>query len=613
MAKYILLNRIPHEGVELKAAKEIDDALFNIAKLQAEGAVLALLPNAMVEARAIEVRQQQARGRRESELDELTAAFSENASSGGGTMTQVTASTPITSSGGTTPNIAIAAATTSAAGSMSSADKTKMDGLPSSAAPSARILATGAGMTGGGDLSADRTFDVVGNADGSIVANANDIQVGVLATDSQHGDRGNGTLHTVATALTAGFMAAVDKARFDTISSSNITFKPGATSGGGVVATWAEVEAFATAATVPWILFYDTSLGAAEIPATSTQDFRGLVTIKGLSTNPTALIVKDGGYIKNITVATNGNVTCEAITRSGVVFDILGFLCILREGARISNTMGVSLVPAIDVTVANMVIAGLEAGSLVADEPTVPMVNYAFLGGFLIIAALVNSGGSASNYPDNGFIGDATSTLLEIHDTTSRLGPQPQWAGSIVYNAIARSEYLSWHSGNTASRPTQLLVGQMYFDTDLGRAIWWDGTSWVSDTDPAAIAAALHWGNASVSSTVTARYLTPGYEDDVAPIAAIQYRAPFAAAISDLYIRQNTGAGNGGDIVYTLRVNGSPSALTATVASTANDGNDVTHTATVAVGDLIDIEVTKAVDVAASPTEIVASLRVRKT
>lgn len=35
-------------------------------------------------------------------------------------------------------------------------------------------------------------------------------------------------------------------------------------------------------------------------------------------------------------------------------------------------------------------------------------------------------------------------------------------------------------SGETASRPTeQLQVGQLYFDTDLGLPIWWNGSDWI--------------------------------------------------------------------------------------------------------------------------------------
>lgn len=106
-----------------------------------------------------------------------------------------------------------------AAGFITGADKTKLDGLPTSAVPTSRVMTAGAGMTGTGDLSADRTFDVVANADGSITVNANDIQVGVLATDGQHGVRGGGTQHAAATQSVNGFMSAADKVQSDLLPS----------------------------------------------------------------------------------------------------------------------------------------------------------------------------------------------------------------------------------------------------------------------------------------------------------------------------------------------------------------------------------------------------------
>ncbi len=68
----------------------------------------------------------------------------------GGGVTAVTGTAPITSSGGATPDIGITAATTSAAGSMSAADKTKLDGI----APGAQVgtvtsVAAGTGLAGG--------------------------------------------------------------------------------------------------------------------------------------------------------------------------------------------------------------------------------------------------------------------------------------------------------------------------------------------------------------------------------------------------------------------------------------------------------------------------------
>ena len=82
-----------------------------------------------------------------------------------------------------------------------------------------RTLTAGAGMTGGGDLSVDRTFNVVAHSDGSIVVHADDVQVGVLASDTQHGSRGGGTQHSAATTSVAGFLSSTDKTKLDGVAS----------------------------------------------------------------------------------------------------------------------------------------------------------------------------------------------------------------------------------------------------------------------------------------------------------------------------------------------------------------------------------------------------------
>jgi len=81
--------------------------------------------------------------------------------------------------------------------------------------PATRSIIAGAGLVGGGNLSVDRTIDAVAHPDGSIVVNPDNIQVGVLATDGQHGVRGGGTQHALATTLVAGFMSPADKAKLD--------------------------------------------------------------------------------------------------------------------------------------------------------------------------------------------------------------------------------------------------------------------------------------------------------------------------------------------------------------------------------------------------------------
>lgn len=120
--------------------------------------------------------------------------------------------------------------------------------------------------------------------------------------------------------------------------------------------------------------------------------------------------------------------------------------------------------------------------------------------------------------------------------------------------------------------------------------------------------AVLGWGSSNVTSSTTTRYLHPWYEDSIAPTAVIQIRVPFAGTLRNFRVRQGTGAGNGNNIVYTVRKNGTAGAIVATLASTANDGSDLSNTITVAAGDLVDIEVTKAASVTTSPSDITATL-----
>jgi len=111
-------------------------------------------------------------------------------------------------------NLLHAVATTSVAGFQSAADKTRQDQLWT------RTITAGAGLTGGGDLSANRTIDVAANGDGSIIVNANDIQVGVI-NDTQHGLLSGGALHLTATRVSDGFMSAADKEKLDGLTALN--------------------------------------------------------------------------------------------------------------------------------------------------------------------------------------------------------------------------------------------------------------------------------------------------------------------------------------------------------------------------------------------------------
>jgi hypothetical protein len=121
----------------------------------------------------------------------------------------VTGTAPITSSGGTTPVIGISAATTSAAGSMSSADKTKLNGIE-----------TGAQVNVGTDLAYDAATRVVSSSTGT------DATIALVSS------------------TTAGLASAEDKQKIDIAVVSNTTGITGADAVTNIVSlTQAEYDA----------------------------------------------------------------------------------------------------------------------------------------------------------------------------------------------------------------------------------------------------------------------------------------------------------------------------------------------------------------------------------
>ena len=90
----------------------------------------------------------------------------------------------------------------------------------------------------------------------------------------------------------------------------------------------------------------------------------------------------------------------------------------------------------------------------------------------------------------------------------------------------------------------------------------------------------------------------------------MQIRAPRAGTLRNLHIRQN-GAGTGtSTVTYTVRINGVATAVTIGLLVTATNGADTVNSVAVAIGDAIDIIVTKAGGTTTSPTRISATLEI---
>jgi hypothetical protein len=120
--------------------------------------------------------------------------------------------------------------------------------------------------------------------------------------------------------------------------------------------------------------------------------------------------------------------------------------------------------------------------------------------------------------------------------------------------------------------------------------------------------ASVMFGANSISATITPRYLFPRFADSTAQTALIQWQVERDGTLRNLHVYQNVPAGNGNNIVYTVRVNGVPTLLAVTMASTASSGAELVESVPVSRGDLVDIEVTKALSIGSSPSDIVASM-----
>lgn len=75
-----------------------------------------------------------------------------------------------------------------------------------------------------------------------------------------------------------------------------------------------------------------------------------------------------------------------------------------------------------------------------------------------------------------------------------------------------------------------------------------------------------------------------------------------------MFVVHGVPSGNGNSIVYTMRVNGVSTALSVSVASTSGTGSNTSNSISVAQGDYVDIEVTKAASIGSSPGVVSVSV-----
>lgn len=125
---------------------------------------------------------------------------------------------------------------------------------------------------------------------------------------------------------------------------------------------------------------------------------------------------------------------------------------------------------------------------------------------------------------------------------------------------------------------------------------------------------AFIWGNRTISdeaSPVGTEVLSPGYSDTPAAVVGGSIASPVAGFAKNLFVHQiATGGGPGQTIRYALYINGVASALFVDISSTASDASEVGISVPVALGDLLELQAIKPVQIGSPPTFIVVSLAI---
>ena len=85
-----------------------------------------------------------------------------------------------------------------------------------------------------------------------------------------------------------------------------------------------------------------------------------------------------------------------------------------------------------------------------------------------IIGNLKRSSGASNVAPAGTLQVDVTTGKVYIHNGVTPGGSPLSISTGIIPN------------GTTASRPASPVRGQTYFDTTIGTAIWYNGTTWVN-------------------------------------------------------------------------------------------------------------------------------------
>jgi len=223
-----------------------------------------------------------------------------------------------------------------------------------------------------------------------------------------------------------------------------VVWRPGVPSSLNVVETWAEVEARIAATQGNIVVQVDSSIAPAVVPATANTECFGRVQLVGYTLNIAGLMtvsIADGGRLRNLTTVKSMVLNCVTTIHEALLQNIAGGVLICREGGQINMALG-STVPAIRYSATFSEVLSFEGATFNnnAGNPLLAMI--AVDPGLTCTHAIISQAGSqafsgADAYSPQLFAGDATTTLLEILDSSAPQVTQTWFLGTV--NAVPMS------------------------------------------------------------------------------------------------------------------------------------------------------------------------------
>jgi hypothetical protein len=217
----------------------------------------------------------------------------------------------------------------------------------------------------------------------------------------------------------------------------SIIWRPGGIASCDVVTTWDDVEPYILAAGGHIEVVVDCSIvSPAVIPSTADTECFGAVVLTPFTPNITgsnAIVVADGGRLKNLSTIRSMSLSGAPTVRPFIQQNIAGTILIGREGGMVNLDAGATIA-AVELTQTFCEIAAFEGGGFNNNTGNPALGMVAIGSGLTCLHAVISQAGTSGppSYAANLFSGDATTTLIQIYDSSAEPVTQLNFLGGLV-------------------------------------------------------------------------------------------------------------------------------------------------------------------------------------